>query len=390
MAGCAASRLPLRDALARPMRVVIVGAGQAGGWVAATLRGSGFDGEIVLVGEEEHPPYERPPLSKDVLLGEKPPESTHIWPEGLGCDHRRGMRARRIDRTAKRLELCDGSRLEYDKLVLATGGRVRRLDRSNAHYLRTIDDALALRAALLRGGSVLVIGGGWIGLETAAAARKMGCAVTVVEAADRLCARVLPSCVSDYLHDLHRRRGVDIRLNADCKDFCGDVVVVGIGIVPNSELAEEADLEVANGIVVDEFGATSDPDIYAVGDVANLRGLRLESWANAQNQAIAAAKSLLGTATAYREIPWFWSDQHGVNIQMLGVPRRDDSVVLRGDPARDKVSYFFMAEGRITGLVAVNTMRDVRVARMLMEGGKTVPPAILADETRPLQNLLKA
>jgi 3-phenylpropionate/trans-cinnamate dioxygenase ferredoxin reductase subunit len=372
------------------MRVVIVGAGQAGGWVTATLRSSGFNGEIVLVGEEEHPPYERPPLSKDVLLGEKPPESTHIWPEGLSCDHRRGMRAQRIDRATKRLELCDGSQLEYDKLVLATGGRVRRLDLPDAHYLRTIDDALALRAALQRGRSVLVIGGGWIGLETAAAARKMGCAVTVIEAADRLCARVLPDQISDYLHDLHTRRGVDIRLNADCKDFCGDVIVVGIGIVPNSELAEEADLEVANGIVVDEFGITSDPDIYAVGDVANLRGLRLESWANAQNQAIAAAKSLLGMAVAYREIPWFWSDQHGVNIQMLGVPRRDDSVVLRGDPARDKVSYFFMAEGRITGLVAVNTMRDVRVTRILMESGKAVPPAILADETRPLQNLLKA
>jgi 3-phenylpropionate/trans-cinnamate dioxygenase ferredoxin reductase subunit len=371
------------------MRVVIVGAGQAGGWVAATLRDCGSEGEVVLVGEEAHPPYERPPLSKDVLLGEKLPESTYLWPKGLKAEHRPGLRAERIDRADKKLELSNGSQLGYDKLVLATGGRVRRLDRPGAHYLRTIDDALALRAALLRGGSVLVIGGGWIGLEAAAAARKMGCAVTVVEAADRLCARVLPDSVSHYLHDLHTRHGVDIRLNAASADFAGDTVVVGIGITPNSELAEVAGLEVANGIVVDEFGTTSDPDIYAVGDVANLRGLRLESWANAQNQAIATAKWLLGTATPYREIPWFWSDQHGVNIQMLGVPKREDTVVLRGDPARDKVSFFFMSDGKITGLVAVNTMRDVRVARKLMETAKAVAPALLADESKPLQDLLK-
>ncbi len=372
------------------MRVVIVGAGQAGGWFAATLKESGFAGDVLLIGDETHPPYERPPLSKDILLGEKPPESAHLWPQGHPAEHRSGLRAVAIDRAARRLQLSDGSTLSYDKLVLATGGRVRRLDGlPHAHYLRTIDDAIALRAALERGGSVLVIGGGWIGLEVAAAARKRGCAVTVVEAAERLCARVLPAPISDYLADLHRRHGVEVRLAGSADEALGDTVVVGIGIVPNVELAEAAGLRVENGIVVDAFGVTSDPDILAVGDVANLGGLRLESWANAQNQAIAAAKSLAGAVTPYDEIPWFWSDQHGVNIQILGVPGREDEIVVRGDPAADKVSYLFLRDGVVTGLVAVNTMREVRAARMLMQSGRRFDPAVLADGARSLQALLK-
>lgn len=371
------------------MAVVIVGAGQAGGWVAATLRQGGYAGEIALVGEELHPPYERPPLSKEVLLGQKPPEGTHLWPKGLQVTAYPGRRADLIDRDAKRVVLSDDTALAYEKLVLATGGRVRRLPGlPQAHYLRTIDDAVALRAALLAGKSLLVIGGGWIGLEVAAAARKLERQVTVVELADRLCARVLPHRVAAYLHDLHSRHGVDIRLGASAADVAADVVVVGIGILPNSELAEAAGLAVGNGIVVDEYGQTSDPDIYAAGDVANLRGLRLESWANAQNQAVAAAKSLLGQPTPYRDIPWFWSDQHGVNIQMLGIPAPEDEIVLRGDPARDSVSYYFLRDGRVASLVAVNTMREVRTARKLMAEGKLVDPAALADPAKPVQALL--
>jgi len=372
------------------MAVVIVGAGQAGGWVAATLRQGGYAGEIALVGEELHPPYERPPLSKEVLLGQKPPEGTHLWPKGLQVTAYAGRRAERIDRDAKRVILSDGAELGYDKLVLATGGRVRRLpELPQAHYLRTIDDAVALRAALLAGRSLLVIGGGWIGLEVAAAARKLDRQVTVVELADRLCARVLPRRVADYLHDLHSRNGVEIRLGATAAGVSADVVVVGIGIQPNSELAEAAGLAVANGIVVDEFGRTSDPDIFAAGDVANLRGQRLESWANAQNQAVAAAKSLLGQSTPYREVPWFWSDQHGVNIQILGIPAQDDEIVVRGEPARDSVSYYFLRDGKVAGLVAVNTMREVRTARKLMAEGKAVDRAVLGDPAKPLQSLLQ-
>jgi len=372
------------------MAIVIVGAGQAGGWVAATLRQAGHAGEIALVGEESHPPYERPPLSKEVLLGQKPPESTYLWPKGLAVSAYPGRRALRIDRAEKRVLLSDDTVLAYNKLVLATGGRVRRLPNlPQAHYLRSIEDALALRAALLGAQSVLVVGGGWIGLEVAAAARTLERRVTVVEMADRLCARVLPPAVSAYLHDLHSRHGVELRLGAAGADLpAADVVAVGIGIQPNSELAEAAGLAVGNGIVVDEYGRTSDPDIYAAGDVANLNGLRLESWANAQNQAVAAAKSLLGQPTPYRETPWFWSDQYGVNIQLLGLPRPEHELVVRGDPGRDTAVFCFLSEGRLVSLVAINAMREMRAARKLVAEGRVLDRALLADAGKPLQALL--
>jgi 3-phenylpropionate/trans-cinnamate dioxygenase ferredoxin reductase subunit len=371
-------------------RVVIIGAGQAGGWVARTLRDAGFEGEVILLGDEAHPPYQRPPLSKEVLLGEMPPESSYIWPAGLQAHVRLSTRVLHIDRQNKRLSLADGSLLEYDRLVLATGGRVRRMDIPGAHYLRTIDDAMGLRAKLLQSGSVLVVGGGWIGLEAAAAARKLGCDVTVVEASDRLCSRVVPPVVSTYLHQLHARHGVTIHYQAAADDHPRDTVIVGIGIIPNTELAKDAGLLVANGIVVDAYGATSDPDIFAVGDVAVLDGLRVESWANAQNQAVAAAKSLLGNLTAYREIPWFWSNQYHVNLQFLGFAKPEHAVVIRGDMTSDSFVVFFVEDNRIAAVVAANSMRDIRVARRLMERQITVSTSVLADASAPLQALLQA
>ena len=370
------------------MKVVIVGAGQAGGWTARTLRDSGFNGEIVLIGEEDHPPYQRPPLSKEVLLGDKPPESTYLWPAGTGVDFRAGRRALRVDRRLKRLEMADQSMLDYDKLVLATGGRVRRLDIAGAHYIRTIEDTLQLRAALLTRPKVIVVGGGWIGLEAAVAARALGCAVTVVEAADRLCGRVMPEFVSGYLLQLHERHGVDIRLCETFQHQNEATVIVGIGIVPNVELAEEAGLQVSNGIVVDEFGMTSDPDIFAVGDVANLNGVRLESWANAQNQSVAAAKTLAGTPSPYREIPWFWSNQYHVNMQFLGLPQPGQTLVVRGDPEQDKFTVFFLEGTLLKAVVAANNMRDIRVSKRLIEGNLRVDAALLADQAYPLQELL--
>lgn len=370
-------------------RVVVIGAGQAGGWAAKTLRDEGFAGEVVLVGEEAHPPHERPPLSKDVLVGSKPPESTYLWPDGLDVDFRPKTRAVALDRAAHRVELADGSSLAYDKLVLATGARVRRLDHPGALYLRTIEDALALRAALLRQGRVGVIGGGWIGLEVAAAARRLGCAVTVVELGPRLCARVVPPVLSDYLKRLHERHGVEIRLGT-AEPPEADTIVVGVGVVPNVELAEAAGLAVANGIAVDAFGATSDPDIYAAGDVASRDGVRLESWANAQNQAIAAAKSLLGRKTPYDEVPWFWSDQYDVNLQLVGLPKAGHEIVQRGRAEDDRFSLFFLEEGRLAAAASVNAPRDLRIARRLIELGRAVDRAALADEARPLQALLKS
>ena len=372
------------------MKIIIVGAGQAGGWAAWALRDTGFAGEIVLVGEERHPPYQRPPLSKEVLMGVNPPESTYLWPGGLDAEFVGGVRACRIDRALRRIELSDGRTLSYDKLIIATGGRVRRLDIPGAHYLRTIEDAVGLRLALATRGRVLVVGGGWIGLEAAAAARTAGCAVTVVESADRLCGRVMPRVVSDYLRALHERHGVDVHLNGDLNMHSATTIVVGIGIVPNVELAQEAGLVVANGIVVDEFGVTSDPDILAVGDVANLRGVRLETWANAQNQAIAAARTLAGVPTPYRETPWFWSNQYHVNMQFLGLPLPEHALVVRGDPKDDKFTLFFLQGDRLGAVVAANNMRDLRASRRLMESGASVDAARLADVSRPLQELLAA
>ena len=371
------------------MKIVIVGAGQAGGWTARTLRDAGLRDEILLIGDENHPPYQRPPLSKEVLVGEKAPESTYLWPSGLGVEFRAGKRARRIDRHHKRLELSDGDAVGYDKLVLATGGRVRQLDIPGAFYLRTIDDATRLRAALLCSSKVTVVGGGWIGLEAAAAARSMGCSVTVVEAADRLCARVMPDFVSDYLKRLHERNGVDVRLGETFKPEGAATVIVGIGIIPNVELAQDAGLMVSNGIVVDEFGVTSDSDILAVGDVANLNGVRLESWANAQNQAVSAARSLAGMPTAYRETPWFWSNQYHVNMQFLGLPQPGQTLVVRGDSQRDKFTLFFLDGPLVKAVVAANNMRDIRVSKRLLEGGVQVDAMVLADEAYPLSDLLK-
>jgi 3-phenylpropionate/trans-cinnamate dioxygenase ferredoxin reductase subunit len=369
-------------------RIVIVGAGQAGGWAAKTLREEGFAGELVLLGEERHPPYERPPLSKDVLVGAKPAENTYLWPNGLAADFRPGQRAAAIRPAERRVVLAEGAELGYDKLLLTTGARVRRLDLPGAHYLRTIEDSLALGAALRRGGRVLVIGGGWIGLETAAAARRLGAAVTVVECTDRLCARVLPPVLSTYLADLHRRHGVEVLLSTEAAPPA-DTVVVGIGVVPNQELAAAAGLVVANGIAVDEYGRSSDPHIYAAGDVASRHGHRLESWANAQNQAIATAKSMLGRGAPYREIPWFWSDQYDVNLQLLGLPSAAHEIVLRGALAADRFVLFFLAERRLAAVAAVNSGRELRIAKRLIETGREIEPAALADETRPLQALLK-
>ena len=371
------------------MRIVIVGAGQAGGWAAKSLLDGGFKGEVVLIGDESHPPYQRPPLSKEILLGEKPPESTYLWPGGLPIEFLNGIRVQKIDRLSKSLWLSDQRELRYDKLILATGGRVRRLDIPGAHYLRTIEDAVRLRVSLLAGGNVLVVGGGWIGLEAAAAARLLGCDVTVVEAADRLCGRVMPAIVSDYLKDLHERHGVEVRVNGTLNLHRASTIVVGIGIVANVELAQEAGLTVDNGIRVDRFAVTSDPDILAVGDVANIDGIRLESWANAQNQAVAAAKTLAGVPTPYREIPWFWSNQYHVNMQFLGLPKSGQKMVLRGDPTLDKFTLFFLDGLHIAAVVAANNMRDLKIARKLMENTTPVEPDFLADTSKRLEDLLR-
>ncbi len=401
--------------------IVVVGAGQAGGWAAKTLRDEGFEGRIAVIGEEPYPPYERPPLSKEVLLGREPAESSYLWPEGSfdgwGVELRTGVAATGIDRTAKTVSLGDGETLAYDKLLIATGGRVRKLPLEGAaldgvHYLRGIDDSAAIRADLGAGARIVVIGGGWIGLEVAAAARTLGAEVAVVEALDMLCARALTPDMAAYLLDVHRGRGVDVRLGAAVEALTGEgrvtgarlaggetlaatAVVIGIGIVPNVELAEAAGIEVDNGIRVDALCRTSDPDIFAAGDVTNHpnrllgRNIRLESWENAQNQGIAAARAMLGGETPYCEIPWFWSDQYDVNIQLVGLPSAFDDTVTRGERAQGSFVEIYLKDGRIDGAAAINSPRDIRFARRLMQAEKIVDPAALADPAVKLQALLR-
>lgn len=402
-----------------PPSIVIVGAGQAGGWAAKTLRDEGHAGRITLVGIEPHPPYERPPLSKGVLAGSATVESCYLFkPEAfaaLDLDFRAGVRATSIDRAARAVRLESGESVGYDKLILATGGEARRLpvpggDGPRVHYLRTLDESLALRTALGPGRRLAVVGGGWIGLEVAATARKSGAAVTVLEALDRVCARAVPPSVSTFLQALHARHDVEIRTGCgvtaiedrgpeglrlalgDGSALDADAIVVGIGLVPQLGLARAAGLEVGDGVLVDERCRTSDPDILVAGDCANMplaclgRRVRLESWANAQNQAIVAAKSALGQDVRYDELPWFWSDQHDANVQLLGLPERWPEPVARGDPGGASFSLFYVEGERLVAVVSVNAPRDLRAAKRLMQARKPVRAADLAD---PAVNLAK-
>jgi 3-phenylpropionate/trans-cinnamate dioxygenase ferredoxin reductase subunit len=398
---------------------VVVGAGQAGAWVARTLRKEGFAGRIVLIGEEAHWPYERPPLSKGFLQGTSDEAAmTLLGPEmaaALDIDCRRGRSVTAIDRAACLVHCDDGAVLAYQTLFLTTGGKARSLpglesDRSGRiHTLRTRDDATRLRAALAAGGgSLLVIGGGWIGLEAAAAARSMGVEVTVVESANRLCARSMPPVVSDFLHALHARRGVAFQMPAaigsldpngfgvtvtfsDGLSMRTDHALVGIGINPDTTLASECGLDVADGIVVDAQGRTSDPAIFAAGDVARypdrpaVGPLRLESWANAQNGAVVAAKAALGQDVSHGEVPWFWSDQYDVNLQFVGHPGLGVQPVPRGTPAEGAGCWLMLdAAGTATGAVAVNAPRELRTVRKMLERGLQPAPAAWADAGIPL------
>ncbi|KDB06855.1 Ferredoxin--NAD(+) reductase [Burkholderia sp. lig30] len=412
---------------AAPGTVVVIGGGQAAGWVLKTLRAEGFAGRLVMIADEPHLPYERPPLSKAVLAGDAHIETVRVvQPDefaSLNVDAWQPERAASIDRTRRIVRTASGREVEYDRLVIATGGTSRRLPDSlvrtaNLHYLRTLDEAAELGGKLRASRRVLVIGGGWIGLEVAATARKLGVEAVVVEGAPRLCARSVPPVVSNFLLELHRANGVDVRLDAslasldpqpgdaskvratlaDGTTVDADFAVAGIGLALNASLASDAGLAVDDGIVVDECGATSDPAIFACGDVANhhnawlKRRVRLESWANAQNQAIAVAKAVLGVRAPYAEIPWFWSDQYDVNLQILGDLPADAQIVVRGELAAGgatagappRWTLFFVGDGHLKGVVAVNNARELKLARKWMNQGRAVDMDALTDTTKAL------
>ncbi len=397
----------------------ILGAGHAGGCAAAALRANGFDGRITLIGRERHPPYERPPLSKDLLRGGMLVEQTYLqpveWYEQAGIELRLGAEALHIDRQNRSIELDRGPRVYYDSLLLTTGARARRLPAAVTQsdaicYVRDIEDAIALRSKLVPGVRLGIIGAGFIGLEIAATAAKSGCVVTVFESQNQPLARSTPSEIGTFMVQLHRKHGVRLEFGCNIESieeagsawilhtsdgglFEADIVVAGIGAIPNAEIAEAAGLNVNDGVVVDEFGRTDDPAVFAAGDVTRHfnpklnRSIRLETWQNAQNHASAVAKVMAGGDTAFAETPWLWSDQYDVNLQIAGAPLRWDEVVVRGDINTHQFTLFQLLDQHLVGVVAVNNGREMRAARRLLDKGARVDPAALSDMNIGVQTL---
>jgi 3-phenylpropionate/trans-cinnamate dioxygenase ferredoxin reductase component len=397
--------------------LVVVGAGQAAAQAAQTLRQQSYAGAITLLGEEPYAPYQRPPLSKKYFSGETPRERLLLRPHTSYAEKsialELGARVEELDAAAHALRLHDGRTVRYDKLLLATGSRPRKLlvpgaELAGVHHVRTISDIDALNAGLRPGARVVVIGGGYIGLEMASVARQRGFAVTVLEAADRVLGRVVSEQVSSFFTDLHRAAGVEIHLGAavrallgstrvdavetaDGRRFPCDAVIVGIGIVPNAELAAAAGLECPNGIRVDEHARTADPDVLACGDCTShplplyARSVRLESVPNAVHQAKVAAATLLGAPSAYSEIPWFWSDQYDVKMQIVGLSHGYDTAVLRGDPAQKSFAVYYLANRRLLAVDAVNNPREFAHAKKLIGAAFTIDADVLRDpKTDPL------
>jgi 3-phenylpropionate/trans-cinnamate dioxygenase ferredoxin reductase subunit len=398
-------------------KIVIIGAGQAGAQAVQTLRAEGFSGSLTMVGDEAYPPYQRPPLSKAYLLGqlERPRlflKSDAFYAE-TGCELLLNTSAAAIDRAARTVELGDGRRLAYDKLLLTTGGRVRKLRCPGAElpgifYLKTIADVDALQVAFLPGARIAIVGAGYIGLEVAAVGAKRGLQVTVFEAMDRVMARAVSPALSEFFAAEHTHAGVTLKLNTGVEGFEGDgrvqrivaggkkydvdLVLVGIGVMGNDDLARAAGLAVSDGIVVDRNAMTSDPAIFAAGDCTRHYGregveLRLECVQNAIDQAKHAALAMAGRPKDYSEVPWFWSDQYDLKLQIAGLARPTDTLVLRGDPASRKFSVFHLRDGRIAAVEAVNAGQDYMIGRRLIAEGRAVEAARLADLSIPVKQL---
>ena len=400
--------------------VVIVGGGQGGYQAAASLRTEGYQGPVTLVSEEPHLPYQRPPLSKAFVQGKLDQDRLFLRPKAYYDDHqidlRRGRRATSIQRDSLSLELDSGIRIPYRWLILATGARNRTLPVEGAWwdgvcYLRTVDEASTIKQRLDQAGHVVVIGGGFIGLEIAATARVLGKEVTILEALPRLMARVVAPVVSEYFLDAHRREGVEVRLNACVSSIQGtggkvsavvlenqtvlpaDLVVVGIGVLPNVELAAAAGLAISNGIAVDELLRTSDENIFAIGDCAeyphSFSGcrVRLESVQNAVDHAVAVARTIAGKPSPYRAVPWFWSDQFDIRLQMAGLSTNFNQTVIRGMMESRKFSVFYFRDRQLLGIDSINRPADHMAARKLIAAGKLVTPEQAADESINLKDL---
>jgi 3-phenylpropionate/trans-cinnamate dioxygenase ferredoxin reductase subunit len=401
---------------------VIVGAGLAGGSAATTLRQEGFDGRVVLIGAEQQPPYERPPLSKDYLRGESSFEQALVQPPDFygenGIETRFGVRATRVDAAEKVVELGDEERVAYDKLLIVTGGRNRRfpipgLDLEGIYDLRTVADCDRIRAEITPGRKAVVVGMGFIGSEVAASLRQSGVEVVVVDRNKVPLRRVLGEDVGRVIEGIHRDNEVALIFEDTVAAFEGadhvervrtergrliecDFVVVGLGVEPVTELLADTGVEIENGIVVDEFCRTGVEGIYAAGDVANHyhpmfeRRIRVEHWQNALNQGPAAARSMLGKDEPYDEVPWFWSDQYDFNLQYAGFHTEWDDLVVRGSMEERNFVAFYRKDGRVLAAVAANRGRDLRRSMRLLKAQRPVDTIKLQDPDVDLRTLVDA
>jgi 3-phenylpropionate/trans-cinnamate dioxygenase ferredoxin reductase subunit len=400
-----------------PENIVIIGAGQAGAQAVQSLRAEGFAGSITLVGDEAYPPYQRPPLSKAYLLGtfERPRlflKADAYYAESR-CDLLLNTSAKRIHRAERTVELTDGRKFAYDSLLLTTGARVRKLrcpgaDLPGIHYLKTIADVDGLQEVFKTGKRIAIVGGGYIGLEVAAVGAKRGLEVTVFEAMDRLMARAVSPPLSDFYAREHEKAGVRLKLHTGVEAFEGDgrierviaggqsydadIVLVGIGVVPCDELAVSAGLASTDGIVVDQNARTGDPHIWAAGDCTRHVGregheIRLECVQNAIDQAKHAALAMVGRPKPYSEVPWFWSDQYDLKLQIAGLARPGDRLVLRGDPANRKFAVFHLRDGAVAAVEAVNAAPEYMIGKKLVADGKQIAAGTLADMSIPMKQM---
>ncbi|MDA7784438.1 FAD-dependent oxidoreductase [Pseudomonadales bacterium] len=397
--------------------IVIIGAGHAAGQAAASLRQAKFAGPITIIGDEAHVPYQRPPLSKQYLAGTQLADKVYLRAEKFYADKDIQLmldtRATQIDPSTKTINLDNGETIAYEKLLISTGSRPRKLsiegsDLSGIHYLRTMDDVDGIRADVKPGANLVIVGGGYIGLEVAAVGIELGMNVHVLEMEERILQRVTTPEMSAYYHKLHTDRGVHIHTQTGVTGFSGngsvekvlcgdesfdaDIVIVGIGIIPNTEIAEEAGIHCENGIVVDDHCRTSDPDIYAAGDCTNHpnplmnKRLRLESVPNAMDQARVSTANMLGDDKVYAAIPWFWSDQYDLKLQMVGFSADGDSQVLRGDMDTHQFAIFYLKDGKVVAADAVNSPKEFMLCKQLV--GKPADAAKLADPETDLKSLL--
>jgi len=400
--------------------IVVIGSGQAAIQAVMSLKRNEFTGSIKVIGEEDHLPYQRPPLSKDFLLEEYKPERVSLkkkeFYEENGVDLILGKRAESIDTILKEITLSDENKIRYDQLIIATGSRVRKLnvpgsDKKGIYYLRDLDDANALKQRLKKNKKMVIVGAGYIGLEVASVAASLGVEVTVIEMANRVMNRTVDPIISSYYQKLHESNGVKIHLDNGLKAFEGgdsvnavlcsdglmleaDLVVIGAGVLPNQEIAIEAGLECNNGIMVNEFGETSTAHVYACGDCTNHPNkglntrLRLESVHNAMEQSKTVANTIMGNKEPYDQVPWFWSDQYDHKLQLVGISGDHDEVVMRGLEFEQKFLLFYLKNSELIAVNAINSSKEFLICRKLVANKVKISSDVIKDQSVNLNDLL--